>query len=108
MQDAVVMNPADPKPLTTLMGELVRANVPTLAEVSVAAGSALLLILSFPDFDLWPLAWVALVPLLIIVSMSERPASAFLLGWLWGGIFFYGSLRWGTVPGFPSRESVSR
>ena len=33
-----------------------RAYAPTLAEVFRAVASALLLLLAFPDFDLWPLA----------------------------------------------------
>ena len=92
------MNSSKRKPLPTLVGEFARASVPTLAELSLTAGSAILLVLSFPDFDLWPLAWIALVPLLIIVSINERPASAFLLGWSWGVIFFYGSCWWLTFP----------
>src|SRR6266566_1558029 len=39
----------------------IRAGVPTLAEASLSIASALLLVLSFPDFDLWWLAWAGLV-----------------------------------------------
>jgi apolipoprotein N-acyltransferase len=54
------------------------------------------LILSFPDFGLWPLAWLALTPLLL--AIAKRPASgrAFILGWLAGTVFFYGSCYWLT------------
>src|SRR5713101_992531 len=95
MHDAVAVE----APNSRLSSEAAaRARAPTLVEVSLVIASALLLILSFPDFDLWPLAWIALVPLLVIVSITERRASAFLLGWLWGGIFFYGSCWWLTFP----------
>ena len=76
----------------------VRASVPTLAEASLAIASALLLVLSFPDFDLWWLAWIGLVPLLVVVTRSPKAGRAFLLGWLWGLIFFYGSCWWLTYP----------
>src|SRR5260221_965666 len=76
----------------------VRASVPTLAEASLAIASALLLVLSFPDFDLWWLAWIGLVPLLVVVTQAPKAGCAFLLGWLWGVIFFYGTCWWLTYP----------
>ena len=77
---------------------LARASTPPLAEVSLVAASALLTILSFPNFDLWFLAWVALVPLLAATAQTRNGRHAFLLGWLWGLIFFYGSCWWLTYP----------
>jgi len=94
----VAVNPPAPRRLTKSIMESLRASVPSLAEVSIATGSALLLVLAFPDFDLWPLAWIAFAPLLVVVAVSERPARVFLLGWLWGAIFFYGSCWWLTYP----------
>ncbi|MGI8734123.1 MAG: apolipoprotein N-acyltransferase [Pyrinomonadaceae bacterium] len=61
-----------------------------------ALTSAILLILAFPDFDLWPLAAVALVPLLVVVATRPKPWRSFLLGWLAGTVFFYGSCHWLT------------
>src|SRR5438552_5214228 len=74
------------------------ACVPTLAEVSLVIASALLLILSFPDFELWPLAWVGLVPFLLVAGRPLHAGRALLLGWLWGTIFFYGTCWWLTYP----------
>lgn len=74
----------------------VRAFVPARNDAALAALSALLLVLSFPDFDLWPLAWVGLVPLLFAVARVERARQAFALGWLAGALFFYGSCWWLT------------
>src|SRR5882762_6777474 len=76
----------------------IRASVPTLAEASLAIASALLLVLSFPKFDLWWLAWIGLVPLLVVVTRAPNVGRAFLLGWLWGVIFFYGTCWWLTYP----------
>ncbi|MGI9105005.1 MAG: apolipoprotein N-acyltransferase [Pyrinomonadaceae bacterium] len=69
---------------------------PTRSQCALAALSALLLIVSFPDYDLWPLAWVGLVPLLIAVANKPDGRRAFVLGWLTGALFFYGSCWWLT------------
>jgi apolipoprotein N-acyltransferase len=74
---------------------LARASAPTRSQAALATLSALLVVLSFPDFDLWPLAWVGLVPLALAV-LRARPTQAFALGWLWGVLFFYGSCWWLT------------
>lgn len=63
---------------------------------ALAVLSAFLLIISFPDFNLWPLAWVGLVPLLIAATRVERTRQAFVLGWTTGALFFYGSCWWLT------------
>ena len=75
-----------------------RALAPTRAEALLAAATTLLLTLSFPDFDLWPLAWVALAPLAVAVVRAPvvRPAKAFLLGWAFGAVFFYATCYWLT------------
>ena len=51
---------------------------------------------SFPPFGLFPMAWIAPLPLLL---MEERPSfkNPFLLWWLWGSLFFFLSLSW--LPG---------
>src|SRR5438093_4147297 len=94
MQEAVAVEALKPPPI----GMAVRANSPTLADVAVVTSSALLTILSFPDFDLSALAWVGLVPLLIIIAPPTRASRAFLLGWFWGVVFFYGTCWWLTYP----------
>lgn len=60
----------------------------------LAAG---LLILAFPDFEFWFLAWVALVPLMWAVErQSHCVAACFTLGWLFGTAFFFGTCWWLT------------
>ena len=71
-----------------------RACAPTLAETGLAVSSAGLLVLSFPDFNLWPLAWIGLVPLFLSIARRPRRGRAFLLGWMTGTLFFYGSCYW--------------
>lgn len=56
--------------------------------------AALFMVLAFPRFDLWPLAWVALVPLLLHISRCRLVRQAFLSGFLTGFLFFFGLLYW--------------
>ena len=84
----------------------VRSAAPSLADCGVALVSSALLIISFPDFNLAPLAWIALVPLLMIVARNPEPWRCFSLGWIFGTAFFYGSCYWLTYSmvhtgGFP-------
>src|ERR1044072_1442224 len=66
------------------------------AEGGAAAASSLLLIFSFPNFELYFLAWIALVPLLVAIARRPSPLSAFLLGWATGSVFFYATCYWLT------------
>ncbi|HSW63084.1 MAG TPA: apolipoprotein N-acyltransferase [Dissulfurispiraceae bacterium] len=77
--------------------------------VWAALGSGILLILAFPTFYLFPLAWVAFVPLLLsLYSLDNR--QAFLAGFLFGIVSFFGTTYWiyhsvnhyGSIPFIPS------
>ncbi|HEV2829818.1 MAG TPA: apolipoprotein N-acyltransferase [Pyrinomonadaceae bacterium] len=99
MQD-VVSTPSEARPgSATRISKLaarVRVESPSLIECSVALLSAVLLIIAFPDFNLWPLAWFSLIPLLLLVAHKPQPWRCFFLGWLFGSVFFYGSCYWLT------------
>jgi len=58
----------------------------------LAALSAILLFLSFPNANLFPLAWVALVPFFIALRHTTNGKSTFWLGYLTGFLFFGGLL----------------
>jgi apolipoprotein N-acyltransferase len=62
----------------------------------LAFSSSVLLILAFPDFELWPLGAISLVPLLFVVAQRPKPWRSFFLGWFTGTVFFYGSCYWLT------------
>jgi apolipoprotein N-acyltransferase len=76
----------------------VRESAPSLRESGLASSSAVLLVLSFPNFELWWLAWIGLAPLLFAVATTSRKRIAFVLGFIWGTIFFYGTCWWLTHP----------
>ncbi len=75
-----------------------RTVVPSPREASFVTGSALLTVLSFPNFDLWFLVWVSLAPLLVVTVRAKTAARAFVTAWLWGVLFFYGTCWWLTYP----------
>jgi apolipoprotein N-acyltransferase len=66
------------------------------SEWSAAAASALLLILSFPNFEYYLLAWIGLVPLLVVIARRPSGMRAFILGWAVGSVFFYVTCYWLT------------
>ncbi len=59
-----------------------------------ATVSALLLILSFPPFELSFLAWVALAPLLKVIAGGVTTRRALWLGWLTGFEFTFFAENW--------------
>ena len=67
------------------------ASWPPISNFVLALVSAFLLILSFPNFELNLLAWVALAPLLLALTRVRTFWRAFLLGEITGSIFFYGT-----------------
>lgn len=95
--------------------DFVKRILPSWKNAALALLAAGLLVLAFPDFEYWFLAWLALVPLMWAVereterghscppepegqrrkSGQECPRS-FLLGWLFGTAFFFGTCWWLT------------
>ena len=80
---------------------------PAWQNAVLAVVAAILLILAFPNFELWFTAWFALVPLMLAVEREKASvARSFVLGWLFGTIFFFGTCWWLTFApityaGFP-------
>ena len=60
----------------------------------LSAISGIMLVLAFPKFGIYPLAYVALVPLLLALRRSRSIFDAALCGMLFGAIFFGGVLFW--------------
>jgi apolipoprotein N-acyltransferase len=98
MDDALSLDAPVRERLRTRLRRRARAFAPTRVELLLSALSAALLVFSFPDFNLWPLAWVGLAPLFVAVARRPRRGSSFLLGWMTGTLFFYGSCYWTTYP----------
>jgi apolipoprotein N-acyltransferase len=68
----------------------------TAAPLFLTLCSAVLYVLSFPPFALFPLIWVALVPFFLTAS-TVRPSSAAAYGLLWGALMTYG-FGWSFAP----------
>jgi apolipoprotein N-acyltransferase len=96
MQDVVSRGPSFATQRLADTLTRLRERAPALIDFGAATFSAVLLILSFPDFNLWPLAWCALVPLLLVIGSNRDRGRPFLLGWAFGTLFFYGSCYWLT------------
>jgi apolipoprotein N-acyltransferase len=62
--------------------------------------SAVLLVLSFPQIQCTPLAWIALVPLLCILD-GQKPWRAFRRAYLCGFLFFAAALGWLVYVTYP-------
>lgn len=61
----------------------------------LAAGSGILLVLTFPPFDLHYVAWIALVPLFIALN-RQGAGKGFIIGAVFGLSFFCGTVYWVT------------
>ena len=59
----------------------------------MASASGILLVLAFPPLDFYPLAWIAIVPLLVSLQ-GKTPKRSFFLGMLTGSIYFLGTIYW--------------
>ncbi len=75
-----------PKPPSTSLKRLPGLRLALLA--------GLLLFLANPPFTLWPLAWVAVVPLIISVSRATRWRQALWRGYLFGWAFLGPTWYW--------------
>ena len=71
-----------------------------------AAASGALLALSLPSYDLWPLAWFGLVPLLLAIR-GRTPAGAFGVAWVGWLVFSLLALYW-IAPTISNFTSISR
>src|SRR5690349_19593247 len=74
-----------------------RKNLLHRSSAGLAAVSAVLLILAFPGFEFWFLAWIALIPLFFAVEREKDSlVKSFLTGWTFGVVFFFGTCWWLT------------
>ncbi len=74
-----------------------KKTIPSWQNALLAILAAVLLILAFPDFEWWWTAWFALVPLMWAVEREkDSTARSFVLGWIFGTVFFFGTCWWLT------------
>jgi apolipoprotein N-acyltransferase len=75
------------------MGKQKRA---TLGAFVAGIASGLLLVLSLPKPDLYPLAWIALIPLLISIVRARTWRETAITSYTAGFVFFAGTFYWIT------------
>ncbi len=56
--------------------------------------SGVILSFAFPMMSFWPVAWIALVPLFILLQTIENRRNAFLAGFIFAFVFFAISIFW--------------
>src|SRR3989442_5609513 len=71
-----------------------RGGVKVAILYGIASGS--LLVLSLPKPDLYPLAWIALVPVLLAIARSTSVNKIFITSYIAGVVFFAGTFYWIT------------
>ncbi len=77
---------------------------PVLAAATLGGASAVMFALAFPPFHMWPLAFVALVPLFTLAGSLERGGRAgIIVSLMWLGVWLFHQ-RWVmdvTMAGYP-------
>src|SRR5215813_10854670 len=69
-----------------------KSGIPVFSGVLTGA----FLVLSLPKPDLYPLAWIALVPLLVVIGKTTSVAQTVVSSYVSGVIFFAGTCYWIT------------
>ena len=64
--------------------------------ILIPAAAGVLLVLSLPKPDLYPLAWIALVPLLIGIAKTTTVKETVIAAYVAGVVFFAGTCYWIT------------
>jgi len=62
--------------------------------LALSALAAVLMFLSAPTYDVWPLMWVGMIPQIYVALDSATPKRAFLHGWLTGTIANTAAFAW--------------
>ena len=84
--------PAAPTPWLDLVARVDRKA--TAFTLLVALLSGLAWVLAAPNFDLWPLAWIAAAPLCWLVDRAASPRRARRLAWLVGTVTSLAGFHW--------------
>ncbi len=73
-----------------------RGRRPTMIALAVAIAAGALWALAAPPLDLWPLAWLAPVPLLWLIDRAPSNKRARRYAWLAGTVISFGGFPWVT------------
>lgn len=67
---------------------------PALGGLILSGVSAVLLFASFTPLDWSPLAWLAIVPLCVLIQLKRAPKRLWLTTWIGGLLFWLPTLQW--------------
>jgi apolipoprotein N-acyltransferase len=73
-----------------------QASPPFINNVWLAIVAGFLLLLAFPNWNLWSLGWVGVAPLIMAVAREQKFWRSFSMGLTTGTIFYAGSSPWIT------------
>ncbi|MBI3651120.1 MAG: apolipoprotein N-acyltransferase [Acidobacteria bacterium] len=73
-----------------------QASPPFINNLWLAVVSGVLLVLAFPNWNLWSLGWVGTAPLIMALAREQKFWRSFALGLTTGTIFYAGSSPWIT------------
>src|SRR5262249_27375344 len=73
-----------------------QSSPPIVGNLSLAIISGLLLVLAFPNWNLWSLGWVGTAPLILSAARLQKFWRSFAYGWVAGTIFYLGTSSWVT------------
>ncbi len=71
-----------------------RSTVAGAGRLGLSALAAVLMFLSAPTADVWPLMWIGIVPQIYVALEATTPKRAFLYGWLTGTIANTAAFFW--------------
>src|SRR4051812_27624882 len=75
-------------------GRFVRAMIQSVPTIGLLLLGTLLLTLSFAPISQFYLAWIGLVPWLLVLRTTQNARTAFLWSWLAGLMFFTANMWW--------------
>jgi len=88
--DGVSLSQESPRSIRTLATSLPMS---LAIRFSAAVVSGVMIFLAFPKFDIWPVAWVAFIPLMAAIE-DQRPKTAFFYGLVTGLVANLGGFYW--------------
>lgn len=89
------------KSITVTVEELPRSTRPSRKTVLTAAASGAMMFASFTPIDFGPLGWVALIPLIWLATLSEKPVGLYKAALIGGLVWTVPQVQWMRLASWP-------